>query len=159
LLVYNGTTWRSSTDSPMSENSVSTLVVDTDIDGHSRPNISTVGADHFTLDAVLYPPLTVEDVGPSSFIPTSIENTQLNHYPIKIYPNPTTDFLKIDFLTKEMETLQIYTLSGKKIWERSLKDNTNSTLDLNINGLSNGFYIVRISGQTGLFSQKIFITK
>ena len=143
----------------MSEFTISSLEVDTDIEGHVRPNLSTVGADHYSMDDVLYPPLAVDDVGPSSFIPTSIENENLDHYPIKIYPNPTADYLKIEFLTKEMETLQIFTLSGKKVLEQYLKDNTESTLDLNINNLSNGFYLIRITGQTGQFSQKIFIAK
>ena len=159
LLIYDGTVWKSTTASPTKEFTISNLEIDTDIDGHDRPSSSTVGADHFSLDAVLYPPLTVADVGPSSFIPTSIESTELNQYPIKIYPNPTTDYLKIDFITKEMQTLQIFTPSGEKVWEQSLKDNHNSSLDLNINGFSNGFYFIRITGQAGQFSQKIFISK
>ncbi len=58
-----------------------------------------------------------------------------------------------------METLQVFTIPGEKVWEQSLENNTDSTLDLNVNHLSNGFYIIRISGKTGQFSQKILIAK
>jgi len=155
FLIFDGATWKSSEDSPKSEYNISSLVLDKDIDGQIRPNFSTIGSDHFSIDTVLFPPLTNLDVGPSSFIATSIENSHLSNDLIKIYPNPSAEYLKIEGLTNEIKTIEILTLSGIKIWEQSLNDHNKSSIDIKIDGLSNGLYIIRFTSQKGQFSKRI----
>lgn len=157
LLIYDLTHWKSTAASPTRENNIPNLVIEQDIEGQERPSISSVGADHFSLDPVLFPPITTADVGPDAHSTTPTNNPEFNQVSIKIYPVPTADYLKLENLTNEMETLEIFTISGKKVWEQSLKNNANSTLELKINGLTNGYYIIRIVGKTGQFSQKILI--
>lgn len=158
LLVFDGTVWKSTANSPTAENGLINLVIDEDFEGQERPTLSTVGADHFSVDAVLYGPLTSSDVGPNS-ITTETENPNFKTFSVRIYPIPTQDYLQIENLTKEMESLQIFTLSGEKVSEISLENTVDSSLELNINHLINGFYLIRISGKMGQFTQKVLIAK
>lgn len=158
ILVYDGTVWKSTATSPTDNNAITGLVNNEDIEGQTRPNLSTVGADHFSSDPVLYGPVTAADVGPNSYVATSIKR---NFSPLSmtIYPNPTADYLTLDHLTNEIETVQIFTILGEIVWEQSLKNNSNSTVKINVNNLSNGYYIIRATGEKGQFSQKVLIAK
>ena len=80
LLVYDGTVWKSTAASPTSTNSLSSLMINEDIEGQARPSLSTVGADHFSTDAVLYGPVTAADVGPNSNATTSVFNKKVNFF-------------------------------------------------------------------------------
>lgn len=159
LLVYDGTVWKSTAASPTSTNNLSSLVINQDIEGQARPSLSTVGADHFSTDAVLYGPVTAADVGPNSNATTSIFNKKVNSFSVKVYPVPTADYLTVENLTNEMKTLQVFTMLGEMVWEQSLENVTNGSLKLNINHLSNGYYVIRVVGETGQASQKILISK
>lgn len=159
LLIYDGSVWKSTADSPTRENNISGLTINEDIDGQERPNLSTVGADHFSLDSVIYRPITIADVGPDSYTVTSSETLFNNQTLIKIYPVPSADYLKIENLSDDMKLLEVFTVTGKKVWEQSLKDKINSSLELNLNHLSSGYYVIRIKGKREQFSQKILITK
>lgn len=158
LLIFDGTVWTSTINSPMAENGLTDITINEDIEGQERPGLSTVGADHFNSDGVLYGPLTNSDVGPNSMT-TGINTLDFDALSVKIYPNPTQDYLQIENLTEEMEDLQIFTLSGMKVLEKSLKNVGSSSFELKINHLANGFYLIRISGKTGQFAQKILIAK
>ena len=159
ILIYDGTLWKSTADSPTNHNDISNLVIEQDMDGQIRPDLSTVGADHFSMDSILYGPLTAEDVGPNSDSFTSTIESDLKPFLVKIYPVPTSDNLKIEAITNEMEMVQILTISGQKMWEQSLKNITNNSIEVNINHFPNGFYLIKISGKMGQFAQKILITK
>jgi len=65
-LTNDGTIWRSTDASPTIE-SGSSLNITQDIDGQTRPEISTAGADHFSTESVRFDPLTSEDVGPNAY--------------------------------------------------------------------------------------------
>lgn len=69
----------------------------------------------------------------------------------KIYPNPTTDVLQIDYdVTKfQIKKLQLFSIDGKMLKEIS----KTSTLDLNF--LNAGNYILKIETNKGTFSKLI----
>lgn len=69
----------------------------------------------------------------------SVEEFQLNQ--VKIYPNPTTDYLTIDS-EFEITKAQIYTLQGQKITSHS---NQNK---IDVSSLSNGMYFLKITDNT-----------
>jgi len=157
ILVYDGILWKSTANSPINENSLSSLVVEQDMEGQIRPDLSTVGADHFSSTDAFYRPLTSDDVGPNSDSFTSTEAADFAQFLVEIYPNPTADYLELKGITEDMEAVQLFTISGEKIWEQPLKKTSN--FKLNINHFSNGFYIIRIIGENGQFAQKILIAK
>ena len=158
LLIYDGVVWKSTTDSPSMPHEITGLEVDQDLEGQARPNTSTVGSDHFSTEAVLYAPLTIADVGPgSSFVITSNTNLASDQFSIEIYPVPSSAFLRLEKLPSEMKNIQIFTILGEKVWEQSL--NNDSSVELEINDLPNGYYVIQVSGETRKFSQKILIEK
>ena len=59
---------------------------------------------------------------------------------ISVYPNPSSDFLKISAL-KNIDEINIYDIMGKHVY--SNKKNT-KTLDLNISNFKNGYYSIKI---------------
>jgi len=65
-LSFDGIVWRSTDTSPVKESGVASLGMDQDIDGQSRPETSTVGADHFSMETVRFGPLSPDDVGPNA---------------------------------------------------------------------------------------------
>ena len=71
---------------------------------------------------------------------------------ISVYPNPSSDFLKISAL-KNIDEINIYDIMGKQVY--SNKTNT-KTLDLNISNFKNGYYSIKI--KVGEFIKvKLFI--
>lgn len=159
LLIYDGTHWKATAGTPTKVNNNPNLTIEQDMDGQFRPDLSTVGADHFSTEEVLHYPLFSEDVGPTGGTFTSTEEMNFRQFSLEIFPNPTAENLIIEGITLEMERLEVLTISGKTVLEKSLTPTTNSSLKLNINQFSNGFYIIRISGKTGHFAQKILIAK
>jgi len=59
---------------------------------------------------------------------------------ISVYPNPSSDFLKISAF-KNIDEITIYDIMGKQVY--SNKTNT-KTLDLNISNFKNGYYSIQI---------------
>lgn len=66
-LTYDGTVWKSTDTSPTIASGVPTLLIDEDIEGQTRPDISNAGADHYSLETIRYAPLTPTDVGPDAY--------------------------------------------------------------------------------------------
>lgn len=76
------------------------------------------------------------------------ENIPLND--IKIYPNPTSDFLFVN-TQNQIKEVSIYNLVGQKM-ESKLDNNK-----INVSNLVNGTYFIKITDQTGNFQTSKFI--
>ena len=102
-----------------------------------------------------FQPITANDVGPNANTPSSIENTLTDPSLIKVYPVPSVDFLRIENLPAGSKRLEIFAVSGEKIFEKSLTKRLNSTIEVNIKNLSSGTYFLQISTDTKQFYKKI----
>jgi hypothetical protein len=82
--------------------------------------------------------------------PLGIEDNQIGDLSLKIYPNPTSDFIFVNThnLIKEAS---IYNLVGQKM-ESKLDNNK-----INVSNLVNGTYFIKITAQTGSFQTSKFI--
>ena len=76
---------------------------------------------------------------------------------IKIYPNPATNKVTIDFAKEVMGMITIRELSGKTLMKENIKGQTQQVLD--VSGLSNGIYILTIDDGSKLKSHKITIDR
>ncbi len=87
----------------------------------------------------------------SSFIEVGVE--QLNSLsPIMVYPNPTNDVLAIKNKSNtSILEIKLSSLSGKVL----LKETTNFST-VNIQSLQSGIYILRITLEDKIYTQKIF---
>ncbi len=73
---------------------------------------------------------------------------------VKVYPNPTNGTVHVDLGTLRAEQLSLYDLSGKRVQQQP-KPLARTQLDLT--GLSNGVYLLRIQTEKGWFQQKVVI--
>lgn len=73
---------------------------------------------------------------------------------ISIVPNPTTGIVRL--MAKENVDVQIYDLTGKNVFNQN-KVSSNTTLDLT--GLGNGIYLVKITDEKGIQTIKKLIVK
>ncbi|MCG8581669.1 MAG: T9SS type A sorting domain-containing protein [Bacteroidales bacterium] len=80
--------------------------------------------------------------------PTSINDLNKEADTALIYPNPASDYFIINS-AEERVSLQIYSLSGAKVFERTVI--TKSPVD--VSGLVNGVYIIRVNN----FTQKLIV--
>jgi len=76
---------------------------------------------------------------------------------MRIYPNPTTDFISIDFQNiRDNGTIEIYNLAGKPIGEQSIESESDD-LRVEVNHLPAGTYIIRLKFDDGTYATKRFV--
>lgn len=77
-----------------------------------------------------------------------------------VYPNPAIDFVKVDFVATESEATQvsIYNIAGKKVYDTALTAQVGSnTVKIPVNALPSGTYLVQVSGNNIVASQKFLV--
>jgi hypothetical protein len=77
------------------------------------------------------------------FLGKKPENTEL----IKLYPNPTSDTIKVIFSTKKPRTLKLSNNQGKEIFLRTLNEETSTKLNLEL--LPDGIYYLDVNTNYG----------
>ncbi|MEQ8517700.1 MAG: lamin tail domain-containing protein [Cytophagales bacterium] len=85
---------------------------------------------------------------------SSITN-QLNAENLRVYPNPSKGQITVTGISKAGSEVQVIDLLGKVIYSERSKD---SVLNLNLESLKSGQYILRISNDTDLYRSIIVIT-
>lgn len=81
----------------------------------------------------------------------TLNNESFSLNQIKIFPNPTTDFISVSGLTDEFE-YDVFNIQGKVLNNGKI-DSINNQIDLS--SLSNGIYIVRINNGDNFITKKI----
>lgn len=85
---------------------------------------------------------------------TGIE-TQTHTPEIEVYPNPTTDVVKIHFSNMiQVESLEIYGITGNLVERNSYSDYTNNIIQ-KTDKLTTGVYFIKIITSNGVFHKKI----
>ncbi len=159
-LVFDGiyNIWKTTSDTPLYPNALSSGNIDEDIEGQERPSNSNPGADHFSLESIRFTPLTSDDVGPNAYedINTSASDVyELSE--VLMYPVPTNNILYLDDIDSKTNKVEILNLEGKILLSYSIENNEGD-LTINTTKLSNGFYIVRLlKNDHDTESKKIFI--
>ncbi len=74
----------------------------------------------------------------------------------KLYPNPAKEFVHIDIANSDINRIELIDLSGKIVLVK--EKNINSTISLDLSGLSEGVYIVKLhSGVGKVISSKLIV--
>ena len=87
-------------------------------------------------------------------VPTGVKQNQLNNA-IDIYPNPTTDYLNIsntDLL--QFHTVEIYNMSGMKVFATNLLGVGQSNIQIDISGLQQGVYMLQLKSENAVSNKK-----
>ena len=74
-----------------------------------------------------------------------------------MFPNPATDFVTINFEDATNGNVNIYNIAGQMIYNKSFSQQ--SYIQLNIESLFNGMYIVEVRTEKGSFNTKLQIAK
>jgi hypothetical protein len=69
----------------------------------------------------------------------------VNDSKVKVYPNPTHDFLFIDTIEKQIQKIEIFDLQGRLI--KTINENKNK-YQIDISNLQSATYLVKLSTQT-----------
>lgn len=62
--------------------------------------------------------------------------------PVRLFPNPTTDFIQLEGLKKASASLKLYDLSGKLLLEKFITDR--ESLSVNLSELKEGVYFIHL---------------
>lgn len=122
-------------------------------------NVSASGKLYFSGDNLLVKP---EANSTETSIPVSIiqkitftdevlatQNVGLNKSNLQLYPNPSTDYIRIKSEAKSLD-VKIYNLEGKLVVSGTYK----SDEDINVSKLNAGVYLVQANGVTIKFIKK-----
>lgn len=122
-------------------------------------NVSASGKLYFSGDNLLVKP---EANSTETSIPVSIiqkitftdevlatQNVGLNKSNLQLYPNPSTDYIRIKSEAKSLD-VKIYSLEGKLVVSGTYK----SDEDINVSKLNAGVYLVQANGVTIKFIKK-----
>lgn len=69
-----------------------------------------------------------------------------------IYPNPVNDKLYIKTNNNRIETIVLYDVMGKEIMKKQI---TNNEIELDVQSLHSGLYIIKLYGENAVKSKKI----
>jgi hypothetical protein len=87
---------------------------------------------------------------------SSVSLSTQNLSQLRMYPNPSNDFVTIDGL-KDFSSVAIYDALGKLISTYNL-DGVN-TLSVNVNGFEGGMYFVKINNEQTTVTKRLMVTK
>jgi hypothetical protein len=80
----------------------------------------------------------------------------------KLYPNPNTGRFTLDYTAAKSETLniEIYDISGAKVYEQNWKVNADSnTKTIDLSQLSTGLYLAKVSSAQGSTTIKVSVER
>ena len=83
-------------------------------------------------------------------------NNELNNNShIKIYPNPAENILNIDLESKSIDSLTLYDINGRQIFQHMYSTYPTKVL-LNLPNIDSGIYILRITSGEQVYHKKVF---
>jgi hypothetical protein len=86
------------------------------------------------------------------YIVASIQEESLSSF--KLFPNPTSESVKLLFKSTLIRTIQLIDLLGKEVKQLTTTD---KRIELNVSEFPKGIYFVTVSSEKGISSQKIII--
>lgn len=100
------------------------------------PYVTPFASSGFDLDAV----------GVINSATLSLNN--INKYTLALYPNPAST----SFYVSELGMVSIYAVSGRLVLEQKI---SNKSIPISINRLTSGIYIVKLTNETGVYTQRL----
>jgi hypothetical protein len=91
---------------------------------------------------------------------TTIDEETLGEEAVFVYPNPTKEFINVEFsgLSDENISIEIIDVFGKVVQKENRK-NENGIFNLNVRSLAAGYYLLKISSGYSVIQKKIIISE
>ncbi len=94
---------------------------------------------------------TIGDINKITFGFSSGLTDILDESSISVYPNPASDLIRLKNLPTEETKITVYRLDGEIVIQNILNS---SSQTININGLTNGLYLIRTGNKTLKFTKQ-----
>jgi hypothetical protein len=78
---------------------------------------------------------------------------------LKVYPNPTTNILNLDFLEKSIEAVQIEVLDCNSKTLKKVNTDSNTTISIDLSDLPTQLYFLKIQMKDKTFYEKIMVQR
>lgn len=136
-----------------------------DFGDNSATDTSASPSHNYTSNGNYTVTVTVENsCGTETFSTTvectglGINNIDLNNSVLKLYPNPTADFVTIENLSQfNMETITVLNVLGQVVYQDAAQASFKHTM--NVSRFSTGLYTVRIQTNGGVVTRKFEVLK
>ena len=99
-------------------------------------------------------------VSSSCTLSTTIDEEILGEEAVFVYPNPTKEFINVEFsgLSDENISIEIIDVFGKVV-QKEISKNENQMFNLNVSSLDAGYYLLKISSGYSVIQKKIIISE
>jgi len=99
-----------------------------------------------------------ETTATAEYVVNTLAVTEGDLEKMRIYPIPTNNYLHIDLDNRDSEeiTATMLDVSGRAVMTSSFKNNTHS---LDVSGLPNGTYMIKLQGESATHYRKVLIVK
>ncbi|MFK8006799.1 MAG: T9SS type A sorting domain-containing protein [Saprospiraceae bacterium] len=77
---------------------------------------------------------------------------------VNLFPNPTSDilFVKMDLPIESGDKIQLYSIDGKVLLEKTLNDG-DELIEMNVANFTNGIYIMQLTVNQGVITKRVII--
>lgn len=86
------------------------------------------------------------------------EDVKYKEPAVVIYPVPSTGIFNIDF-KNEIKDIKVYNLLGQTVYSEAIKNNAETTKQVNLSNLSNGNYVISLSNENGVSNYEVILKK
>lgn len=78
---------------------------------------------------------------------------------IRVYPNPAKDFVTVDWSAypKDISEIAVYNIQGQQMKKLSLVSQNNRLVQLSLEGMPEGMYLIHMKSPHGILTRKIFL--
>ncbi len=93
-------------------------------------------------------------------LPSGIDEGNFENGSVSLYPNPASDFLKINFNGVDFgpKSLYLTDVTGRRVFEEEvIVSNSNSTFDIDVSSEKKGYYFLQVKGEKDAMIFKILI--
>lgn len=73
---------------------------------------------------------------------------------LQLFPNPATETFKVQSLTLDLETIEVYDLSGRLLYQNLNLENQEQ-VEVQLNYAPSGMYLVKVQTKNGMISKKL----
>ena len=105
------------------------------------------------------PMIQINVISPA-LVATGIKNVEIETVNFDLYPNPNNGQFELKLNGTENETVKIkvFNLIGENVYETETL-NDNNTKKINLNGISNGVYFIKVNSNNKEFTKKVIVNK
>ena len=118
----------------------------------------TVIATHTSAANDLY--LTHGFQQPTYFLDVSAEKIKLPDFRVKVYPNPATDFIRVEWETETQKEVivELYDLIGRRVSQKKSDDSANH-IQINMQSLQRSAYLLKVYTKDRKYSRTYRVVK